>query len=189
MQLLSHAPSRPGPAAATTPGTGLPGRLQAALLQQAVDRAAWHFARQPHALGVVLDGPAPRGLPPARWVEGTPGPGHRGWADPGPARHREPPMCLLHPTVCTPERAEAVCRQVADHVPSGSLLLLAARDPALLQRLRDPRRLASLHRRLRLDRLHRPHDAAGGLWAAWGLAQELLRGQPPLALCELGIDP
>lgn len=175
------------------PAAALPARLQAALQQQAVALAARHFARQPQALGVVLDGPAPRGLPPARWVDrvdGIAGQGHRGWAGLGAARrHGEPPMCLLHMGVGAPERAWSVCRAVADAVPSGSLLLLAASDPVLLRRLRDPAQLAAHHRRLRLDRLHRPHGAAGILRAAWGLAQELLRGQPPLALCEIGIDP
>lgn len=194
MQLLSLAIGRRRTAPAGTPAAGLHARLltrlHAALHQQAANRAACHFARQPRALGVVFDGPSPCGLPPARWVEGVAGQGCCGWADQGLAHRRgQPPMCLLYLAVATPERAWAVCEEVAHRAPSGSQLLLAASDRALLQRLRDPAHLASHHRRLRLDRLHRPHAAAGSLCAAWGLAHELLHGQPPLALCELGIDP
>jgi hypothetical protein len=80
-------------------------------------------------------------------------------------------------------------RELADRLPAGSSLLVQVSDGAVLQCLRDPTQLAHQHRRLRMDALHRPLAAAGAGWRLRGLLLELWHGQPPLALCELGLDP
>jgi len=210
MRLLSRAPlSAPAPADAHRPDAGpsLVGvtpvrwrlgeprqslRVQQALLQLAEAAAARHFARRPQALGVALGAGAGRLAAGRRWVTEVDIDGRRWWSDLALTQcSHEPPMLLaaLRCGGASAARGQALCREVAEVVPAGSTLLLAVDDRRWLRQLRDPVALRGLHARLRLDQLHRPLSAAGAAWPAWGLLQELVYGQPVLALCEIGVDP
>lgn len=165
--------------------------LEAAAGHLAEAVAARHFERHPGALGVALGAGSRRLAAGARWLDGVETDAHWWRALALPVRGRPtPPMLLvdLDADRSAADRWSMWC-DVADHAPDGSALLVRVADPGLMGALRDPSALRGRHRRLRLDAMHRPSMAAGKAVAAWGLALELLNGQPPMALCRLGIDP